>query len=152
MVLLHPEGVVASDTVQWQVDGKTLLDDVWPLPASAVAHPRSAGCFCRILGRYVREEKKMTLMAALEKCSLRPAKILEESVPMMKYKGRLKVGADADVIVFDPKTVIDRATYLQPNQTSTGMQHVLVNGTFIIRAGELIKSAAPGKAVRRPAA
>lgn len=152
MVLLHPEGVVASDTVQWQVDGKTLLDDVWPLPASAVAHPRSAGCFCRILGRYVREEKKMSLMTALEKCSLRPAKILEESVPMMKYKGRLKAGADADVIVFDPKTVTDRATYLQPNQTSVGMQHVIVNGTFVIRAGELIKSAAPGKAVRRPAA
>jgi hypothetical protein len=149
MVITHKDGVVASDAVPWQVGGKTILGDVWPLPAGAVSHPRSAGCFCRILGQYVREEKKLSLMDALARCSLGPARILEDSVPQMKHKGRLKVGADADIIVFDPTTVIDRATYLKPNQTSTGMHCVLVNGAFLIRDGQLIKSAFPGKAIRR---
>jgi N-acyl-D-glutamate deacylase len=150
MVILHPDAVVASDAMLWQVDGKVLFDDVWPLPAKAVAHPRSAGCFCRILGRYVRVEKKMTLMEALRKCSLRPAQLLEESVPAMKHKGRLKVGADADVIVFDPKTVSDRATFLEPNQTSVGMRWVIVNGVVLIRDTQLVPTAFPGQAVRRP--
>jgi N-acyl-D-glutamate deacylase len=149
-VILHKDAAVASDAVFWELDGKLITEDVWPLPAKAVAHPRSAGCFCRILGRYVREEKKLSLMEAIRRCALRPAQILEESVPQMKNKGRLKVGADADIIVFDPNTVRDRATYLQPNQTSVGMRFVLVAGVFVIRNSELVKSAAPGKAVRRP--
>jgi N-acyl-D-glutamate deacylase len=152
MVLLHPDAAVASDAVPWQVDGKVFLDKVWPLPAGAVAHPRSAGCFCRILGRYVREEKKLSLMSALAKCSLRPAQILQTSLPKMKHKGRLQVGADADIIIFDAKKILDRATYDQPNQTSVGMRHVLVNGAAIVRDSQLVKSALPGKAVRRPQA
>jgi N-acyl-D-glutamate deacylase len=79
-----------------------------------------------------------------------PAQLLEESVPQMKNKGRIKVGADADIIVFDPKTVIDRATYAKPNQTSLGMRHVIVNGVFVIKDGELKKDSFPGKPVRRP--
>jgi N-acyl-D-aspartate/D-glutamate deacylase len=67
----------------------------------------------------------------------------------MKNKGRVRVGADADLIVFDPTTVIDRATYEKPNQPALGMRHVLVNGGFVIRDGELKKDAFPGKAVRR---
>ncbi len=117
---------------------------------AAVAHPRSAGCYARVLGRYVREEKKLSLLDALRKCSLLPAQLLEESVPQMKNKGRIKVGADADIIVFDPKTVIDRATYAKPNQTSLGMRHVIVNGVFVIKDGELKKDSFPGKPVRRP--
>ena len=99
-----------------------------PLPAKAVAHPRSAGCFARILGRHVRDGKKLSLPVAIHRCALRPAQILEASVPQMKNKGRPKVGADADVIVFDPKTVRDRATYLERNQTSVGMRSVLTSG------------------------
>jgi hypothetical protein len=148
-VILHPDAAVASDAVPWQVAGKTVTGDLWPLPAEAVSHPRSAGCFTRILGRYVREEKKLSLSEAIRKCSLLPAQILEASVPSMKHKGRLQPGADADVIVFDPDTVTDRATYLKPNQTALGMKHVLVHGTFVIRDGEMVKSALPGKPVRR---
>jgi hypothetical protein len=149
-VILHRDAAVASDAVFWEVDGKLLTEDVWPLPAKAVAHPRSAGCFARILGRYVREGKKLSLPEAIRRCALRPAQILEASVPQMRKKGRLKVGADADVIVFDPKTVRDRATYLEPNQTSVGMHAVLVNGGFVIRDAELVRTAFPGKAIRRP--
>jgi N-acyl-D-glutamate deacylase len=149
-VLLHPQAAVASDAVNWESEGKLIWGDVWPLPANAVAHPRSAGCFTRILGRYVREEKKLSLLEAVRRCSLRPAQILEEGVPQMRNKGRLKVGADADLLVFDPRTVADRATYLRPNQTSVGMRHVLVNGVFVIRDGELVRTAFSGRAIRRP--
>jgi N-acyl-D-glutamate deacylase len=149
-VILHRDAAVASDAVFWELDGKLITEDVWPLPAKAVAHPRSAGCFSRILGRYCREEKKLSLLEAVRRCSLRPAQILEKSVPQMKNKGRLKIGADADLVVFDPETIRDRATYLEPNQTSTGMRFVLVNGVFVVRDSQLVKSMAPGKAIRRP--
>jgi hypothetical protein len=147
--VLHPDAAVASDAIAWQLGGNTITDDVWPLPEGAVAHPRAAGCFTRILGRYVREEKKLTLPEAIRKCSLLPARILEASVPQMKNKGRIRIGADADLIVFDPATVTDRATYEKPNQTALGMRHVLVNGRFVIKDGELRKDAFPGKAIRR---
>jgi hypothetical protein len=147
--VLHPDAAVASDAVPWQLGGNTITDDVWPLPEGAVAHPRAAGCFTRILGRYVREQKKLTLSEAIRKCSLLPARILEPSVPQMKNKGRIRIGADADLIVFDPATVIDRATYEKPNQTALGMRDVLVNGRFVIKDGQLRKEAFPGKAIRR---
>jgi hypothetical protein len=148
-VILHPHAAVASDAVWWEVEGKLLAEDVWPLPASAVAHPRSAGCYARIMGRYVRDEKKLSLTEAIRRCSLRPAQILEESAPQMKNKGRLRAGADADLVVFDPKAVRDRATYQRPNQTAVGMHFVLVNGVFVIRDSRLVKGAFPGRAVRR---
>jgi N-acyl-D-glutamate deacylase len=147
--VLFPGGAIASDGGDWEVDGKTVTGDVWPLPDKAVAHPRAAGTFCRILGPYVRERKALTLSEAIRCCSLRPAQILEASVPQMKHKGRVKVGADADLIVFDAERVSDRATFEKPLQTSAGMKHVIVAGVFVIRDGELMRDARPGKAIRR---
>jgi len=68
---------------------------------------------------------------------------------MMKNKGRIKVGADADIIVFDAAKVIDRATFAKPTQTSAGYRLVLVNGTAVVRDGELIRTAMPGQPIRR---
>lgn len=81
--------------------------------------------------------------------TLLPARRLEGWVPQMRDKGRLRVGADADITVFDAATVIDRATYEKPDQPSAGIVHVLVNGTRVVRAGELVPGALPGQAIRR---
>ena len=74
----------------------------------------------------------------------------DNGVPQMADKGRIQAGADADIIVFDPETVADRATFKEPCQTSAGMKHVLVNGSFLIRDEQLDTAAFPGRAVRRP--
>jgi dihydroorotase len=106
-------------------------------------HPRGAGTYARVLGRYVREQHALELMDALRKMSLMPAQRLG-----IQSKGRLQVGADADIVVFDPARVIDRATFDNPAQYSDGIPHVLVNGVFVVRNGELQKGAAPGHPLR----
>ncbi|MGH8239982.1 MAG: amidohydrolase family protein, partial [Steroidobacteraceae bacterium] len=145
----YPGGAIASDGTPWTHEGRRLEGDVWPLPATAYAHPRSAGTFSRFLRIYARERNTLTFMEAIEKASLIPARILEDSVPQMKNKGRIRVGADADIIVFDPKTVADRATFEKPAATSIGMLHVVVNGTPVIANRNLIRKALPGKAIRK---
>lgn len=112
-------------------------------------HPRAAGTFARVLGRYVREQQVVSLMDAIRKMSLLPAQRLEKAVPAMRLKGRIKVGADADLTIFDPATVIDRATFEQPAQYSTGIRHVLIGGVFVVRDEKIIEDAKPGKAIRR---
>jgi N-acyl-D-aspartate/D-glutamate deacylase len=112
-------------------------------------HPRGVGTFARVLGRYVREQKALSLMDALRKMALLPAQRLEKVVPSMRAKGRVKVGADADLTIFDPAKVIDRATFEQPTQYSEGILHVLVDGVFVVRDEKLVGDVKPGKAVRR---
>ena len=114
------------------------------------AHPRTYGTFSRILGRYVREKKSLGLMEALAKMSLRPAQRLERRAPMMAKKGRLSVGADADIVVFDPDTMIDKGTFQDPAQYSEGVKHVLVNGVVSLRDGAFVEGATGGKAVKAP--
>ena len=87
-------------------------------------HPRTSGTFAKVLGRYVREEKAVPLTDALRRMTIEPAKRLEKHTPAMLQKGRLKVGADADVTVFDPATVIDRATYESAGIPSAGIPYV----------------------------
>ncbi len=89
------------------------------------------------------------MLEGLRRMTLIPAQILEASVPQMMRKGRVQVGADADLVVFDLATVSDRGTFTQPNQTATGMRYVIVNGTAVIRDGELVRDALPGRAIRR---
>ncbi|MBS1719744.1 MAG: amidohydrolase family protein [Armatimonadetes bacterium] len=115
-----------------------------------VGHPRSTGTFARVLGYYVREQKVLSLMAALEKCSLRAAKRFEKVCPDFKRKGRIKIGADADIVTFSAEKVIDKATFDKPAMPSEGIYNVLVNGRAVVLEGELQQDARPGKGLRRP--
>jgi Amidohydrolase family len=107
-------------------------------------HPRAAGTFARVLGRYVREEKALTLMDALRKMTLLPADRVG-----LKDKGRLAVGADADVTVFDAAHIKDMATFDKPAQYSEGIGYVVVNGVVVVDGGELVTGVAPGRGVKR---
>ena len=130
----HPLVMIASDGVPYR-NGR--------------AHPRGAGTFARVLGRYVREQQTIPLMEALRKMSLMPARRLEAAVPQMRAKGRLQVGADADITVFDPTRVIDRATFAEPAQFSEGIVHVMVNGTLVVTDEQVLDGVFPGKGIRR---
>jgi N-acyl-D-aspartate/D-glutamate deacylase len=110
-------------------------------------HPRTSGTFAKVLGRYVREERAVPLMDAVKRMTLEPARRLEPRVPAMAAKGRVKVGADADLTVFDPATVIDRATYEDATIPSAGIPYVVVGGAVVVDRGE-VTSARPGRAIR----
>jgi N-acyl-D-aspartate/D-glutamate deacylase len=111
-------------------------------------HPRATGTFSQVLGRYVREAKTLTLMDALRKMTVMPARRLEERIPGMRNKGRIKAGADADIVVFDPLRVIDRSTYQQPSLQPEGISYVLVAGTPVVSGGKLANVAPPGRPIR----
>ena len=117
------------------------------MPYHPKAHPRSAGTYARILGRYVRERSTLSLMKALEKMTLMPAKRLDAMSPSMRLKGRLQVGCDADITIFDPDTIIDTATFEDDLSFSKGVHHVLVNGTFVVRDSQTVADVYPGRAI-----
>jgi len=133
MAVAHPGVIIASDGVPF-VDG--------------TGHPRGAGSYARVLGLYVREKKLLSLMDALAKMTIMPARRVEAVAPAMAQKGRIAVGADADITVFDPDSVIDRATFQEPTLTSAGIPFVLVGGTFVVRDGELVADVRAGRPVR----
>jgi len=112
--------------------------------AEGKGHPRSAGTFARVLGVYVREQKLIPLMEALRKMTLMPAERLQAVVPEMARKGRVQVGADADLTIFDPNTVIDKATFENAAQYSAGIQDVMVGGVFVLRDDKFVEGVYPG--------
>lgn len=151
MAVLFPGGAIASDAMPWSMpDGSSYTGDAWPLPAEATSHPRSAGCFTRFMRHWVRERQAVSLMEGIAKCSLIPAQILEASTPAMAAKGRLTVGADADVVVFDYETLSDKAEFTAMNRPAEGVRHLIVSGHPLIADGVLDVDARPGKPVRRP--
>jgi len=117
------------------------------MPYAPGAHPRSAGTFSRVLGQYVREREILELMEAVAKMTLLPARRLEEMAPSMKRKGRLQVGADADITVFDLGTIRDTAAFEKDLSFSEGVVHVLVGGVFVVRDSQSVKDVFPGRPV-----
>ena len=132
MAMADPIVMIASDSLM--TNGK--------------GHPRSAGTYSRLLGVYVREQKVLTLMEAIRRSSLAPAQRLESFTPQMKHKGRLQVGADADIDVFDPNSVIDKATFEKPAQYSYGFKYVLVAGHEVVHDNKPDESTLPGQPIR----
>ena len=128
----HPVTQIASDG-GWD-GGKT--------------HPRVAGSNTRVLGRYVRERNLLSLNDAIAKMTILPARSLEAAAPQMAKKGRLQEGLDADIVVFDPRTVIDRATYAEPVLAPHGVDVVIVNGVVVLRDGAFADGIFPGEAIR----
>ena len=117
---------------------------------NGIGHPRTSGTFSKVLGRYAREAGSLTLVDALRKMTLMPARRLEARVPAMRDKGRIRVGADADLTIFDAARVVDRATYREPALPPDGIRDVIVNGVPVVRLGKLVSGVAPGRAVRAP--
>jgi len=126
-----------------------IASDGMPITGSKV-HPRGQGTFSRVLGHYVREEKALDLMTALRKMTLMPAQRLEKRAPVFKNKGRIRVGADADITVFDPDHIIDKATFDDPLEPSAGIHFVFVNGVAVVKDSRLVDGVFPGRAVRAP--
>ena len=131
-IIANPRTMIASDGIL----------------KNGIGHPRVAGTYSRVLGHYVREQKALTLMDALRKMTLMPAQRLEARAPSMKNKGRIGVGRDADITIFNPDTIIDRATYEEPSKPPKGIEYVLVNGVSVVRAGKLVDNSYPGIGVR----
>ncbi|GAA5166064.1 amidohydrolase family protein [Amycolatopsis dongchuanensis] len=146
--MVFGDTAVASDSLEpvWRGGARDPL--TWPLPPEVVSHPRTAGTFGRTLRLLVRESGALTLSEAIRRCSLVPAEIAAHGVPAMARKGHLQPGADADVVVFDPATVTDNATYTDTVRPTTGFDHVLVNGEPVVRNGVLDPAALPGRPVR----
>jgi dihydroorotase len=135
LAIEHPMVLIASDAIPFDTGGE---------------HPRGGGTFSRVLGHYVRERHRLGLMEGLKKMTLMPAQRLEAFVPQMRNKGRLRLGADADITIFDPTAVGDRGTYEKPMQPSAGIAHVIVGGTFVVRDGRVVEGVFPGKGIRNP--
>ena len=132
--IAHPLVIVASDAVMENGKG----------------HPRSAATNARLLGAYVRDEKVLPLMEALRKITLMPAQRLERRAPAMRNKGRIRAGADADITVFDPARVRDRATWTAPTTPPEGIDYVIVGGVPVVERGVLRRDVRPGRPVRAP--
>ena len=145
--LTFPGSVIASDAMPLTWVGTAPEPAAWPLPPSAITHPRTAGTYARSISM-LRGNGGLSLAQILAKCSLQPALLLQDRVPGMRRKGRVSEGSDADIVVFNPDTLSDQATYSDSTRPSTGIRHVLVNGTFVVRDGKLDTNVQPGRPVR----
>lgn len=131
--LARPWTIVASDAI---------------LSAERNNHPRGAGTFSRLIGRYVRQRGVLSLMDAVAKVTILPARRVEGMIPAMTKKGRVRPGADADLVIFDPESIADRATVAEPATPSVGIEWVLVDGRVALRNGVVDRSVLAGRPLR----
>lgn len=146
-VVIHGRNEVTNEWIVAQPDVIAASDGI-PFSFLSV-HPRGAGTFARILGHYSRDRGVISLMDALAKMTILPARRVEGAAPVMVRKGRVQEGADADLALFDPETVTDMADYDSPATPSSGFRFVLVGGTPVVRDGDVVDGVFPGQAIRR---
>ena len=146
-VVIHGRNEETNEWIVAQPDVIAASDGIPFLHVSV--HPRGAGTFARILGHYSRDRGVITLMEALAKMTILPARRVEGAAPVMARKGRVQEGADADLALFDPETVLDMADYDAPAAPSRGFMHVLVGGIPVVRDGSVVDGVYPGQAIRR---
>ena len=145
--MLFPDAIVASDAMPVYFPDGTMESRTWPLPPGGSTHPRTSGTFARSLRLMVRELGAWSWLEAFRRCSYLPARVLD-FVPAAAGKGHLGVGADADLVVLDPRTISDAATYLDPTRPSVGVRHLFVAGTAVVTDGEIVPDAYPGRPLR----
>lgn len=133
MLLKDPNTMIGSDTI---------------IEPDHNNHPRGAGAYSRVFGKFVREEGVLSIMDAIKKVSYFPAKRMESAAPSMHYKGRIEVGSDADITIFNPDTIIDKSTVKAPGTPSEGVEYVLVNGVVVKDRDGLTDVERPGKAIQ----
>lgn len=146
--IAFPDAIVASDAMPILWRGNVIDSREWPLPPAGGTHPRTAGTFAKTLRMMVREAGVWTWSEAFRRCAYLPSRILDEVAPVMRRKGHLGVGADADLVVLDPSSVTDAATYRNPTRPSIGVRHLLVGGEFVVRDGALQIDSLSGRAIR----
>lgn len=133
MALKDPHIMIGSDTI---------------IEPSGNNHPRGAGTYSRLFGKYVREEKVLSTMDAIKKVSYLPAKRMESIAPQMRYKGRIEIGSDADITIFNPDTIIDRSTVKDTTLPSVGVEYVIINGVIVKDKNGIVEGISPGRPIR----
>jgi len=148
--LAHPTSIIASDAFVYMDKKSGELMEDFDTPFDSVnGHPRGAGTRGRIL-RLVREDNLMPLNLAIAKMTYMPAKFLQDNgIDQMAKKGRMQVGMDADITIFDPETVKDNSTPQYGARPTTGIPYVLVNGTIIVKDSKVLKGVYPGQPIRK---
>ena len=148
----HPDVLIGCDCFPFTSNKTSKMVTDWDTPWEELnGHPRTAGAHAKVL-RLTREKKLMPLMQAISKMNYQYAKFLEENgTPQMAFKGRIQVGADADITIFDPNTVTDNSMLEQGKNglPSTGIPYVIVNGTIVVKDSKVLK-VFPGKPIRAP--
>ncbi|GGZ74420.1 amidohydrolase family protein [Algibacter mikhailovii] len=147
--IASPKVIIGSDGMPLVISASGEMAIDFDIPFDAVqGHPRGAGTHAKVL-RLSRDENLIPLMLAISKMTyMQAAYLVENGVESMASKGRIQVGADADITIFDPKTVTDNATMLKAGLPSTGIPYVLVNGTIVVKDSKVLKGVYAGKPVR----
>jgi N-acyl-D-aspartate/D-glutamate deacylase len=143
----QPQNIVMFNNRQETVD-QVVADSLVMIASDGLAgHPRNAGTFGRVFAQYVRERRTLTLIDGVRKMSYMPALRLERSTPEARKKGRVQVGADADLVILDPVVFRDQSTFEKPAVPSIGVRYLLVNGILVIDGGAVVPGVAPGRAL-----